>query len=275
MTPVTAFALRSCAFLILLLTTVTVGAAEEQVGETSPSASLGVLLSYGSVDGFAQTPAGGNPGSSSSCRPTLDELGIDRAAFYDVLAGLRWRRWGFYLGYQAIDLSGQAVLSQSLTSRNVTFPAGTSMSSDIRFNLLRVGAGWKFGLAGGRLELFPIGEVGVLDFSYDLSGGGEMVARDYAKGYLGFGLAGRYHINHRISAILNAQASVPISNTPQIAVLTGGFEFDLLPASRDARPSVFLGGGAQQIEYEDNQELPNHFNVDLGPFVTAGLSVSF
>jgi hypothetical protein len=109
-------------------------------------------------------------------RPTLDELGIDRTSFYDVLAGLQWRQFRFYLGYQAIDLSGQAVLSESLTTHNVTFPAGTSIGSDIRFNLLRMGAGWKFSLAHGRLELFPIGELGVLDFSYDISGGGEMTS---------------------------------------------------------------------------------------------------
>jgi hypothetical protein len=276
MRPASALSLRNCALLVLLLTTVAVNAEEEQqVAGASLSGSFGVLLSYGPVDGSVQTPAGGEPGSSSAGRPTLDELGIDRTTFYDVLAGLRWRRLRFYLGYQAIDLSGQAVLSQSLTSHNVTFPAGTLVSSDIGFNLLRMGAGWKFNLARGRLELFPIGELGVLDFSYDVSGGGQAASRAYAKGYLGFGLAGRYRINTRVSAILNAQASVPISNTPQITALTGGFEFDLLRAGRGARPSVFVGGGAQRIEYQDNQELPNDVNVDLGPFLTTGLSVSF
>lgn len=271
----TAFSLRCSTLVALLSVTPVVNAAQEQAPEVSLSASLGVLLSYGPVDGSVQTPAGGEPGSSSPGRPTLDELGIDRTTFYDVLAALRWRRWRFYLGSQAIDLSGQAVLSESLTSHNVTFPAGTFMSSDIRFNLLRMGAGSKFNLVGGRLELFPIGELGVLDFSYDISGDGQMTSRDYAKGYLGFGLAGRYHINTRVSAILNAQASVPISNTPRITALTGGFEFDLLPTGHDAHPSIFVGGGAQRIEYQDGQTLPNDIDVELGPFFTAGLSVSF
>ncbi len=275
MTPVTVFSLRCWALVALLSITSVVDAAKERTPEVSLSASLGVLLSYGPVDGSVQTPAGGEPGSSSSDRPTLDELGIDHTTFYDVLGGLQWRRFRFYLGYQAIDLSGQTVLSESLTTHNVTFPAGTSVDSDIRFNLLRMGAGWKFSLARGRLELFPIGELGVLDFSYDISGGGVMTSRDYSKGYLGFGLAGRYRIGTRVSAILNAQASVPISNTPQITALTGGFEFDLVPPGADARPSVFLGGGVQRIEYQDGQELPNDINVDLGPFITAGLSVSF
>lgn len=275
MKPATAFPPRVFAPLVLLLTTVAVDAAEQRAPEASLSGSLGVLLSYGSVDGSVQTPAGGEPGSSSPSRPTLDELGIDRTTFYDVLGILRWRRFRFYLGYQAIDLSGQAVLSEALTTHNVTFSAGTSVDSDIRFNLLRMGAGWKFSLARGRLELFPIGELGVLDFSYDISGGGQMTSRDYSKGYLGFGLAGRYRISTRVSAILNAQAPVPISNTPQITALTGGFEFDLLPPGTDARPSVFLGGGTQRIEYQDGQELPNDINVDLGPLITAGLSVSF
>ena len=208
MTPLTVFSLRCWALAALLLITSVADAAEEQAPEGSLSGSFGVLLSYGPVDGSVQTPAGGEPGSSSSGRPTLDELGIDRTTFYDVLAGLRWRRLPFYLGYQAIDLSGQAVLSQSLTTHNVTFPAGTSVSSDIQFNLLRVGAGWPFNLARGRLELSPIGELGVLDFSYDISGGGEMTSRAYSKGYLGFGLAGRYRINSRSQRDFQC-ASVP------------------------------------------------------------------
>lgn len=237
--------------------------------------SLRGSFQYGPVDGFLQTPQGGNPGSSSHRRPILDELDIQDAAFYDLLVSVQWQHLCLYAGYHPIELEGQAVLSQSLVSRNVIFPAGTHVRSESDFNWLCVGAGWKFVFADRRLEFIPKAEFAVLDFSYKLSGGGQAVDREYIKGCVRLGVESRYRFSRVISVSLDAGASVPISNWPQIAALTGAIEFALLPGSRRVRPTLFLGGGVQRIEYEDNQELPNHFRVDFGPFVTTGFVISF
>jgi hypothetical protein len=101
------------------------------------------------------------------------------------------------------------------------------------------------------------------------------VERSYSKGCVRLGLESRYRFTRVVGVSLNADGSVPISNTPQIATLTGGVEFDLWPGSRRVHPRLFLGGGVQRIEYEDNQTVPNHFRVELGPFVTTGLGLSF
>ena len=140
---------------------------------------------------------------------------------------------------------------------------------------LRAGAGYKFELANHRLELFPKADVALLDFSYKLNGGGEAVDRSYSKGCFRIGMEGKYRCFGPVSLRLDAEASVPISNTPQIAVFTGDVEFDLLRRSKRFHPVVFVGGGWQRIEYEDNQTLPNHIKADFGPFVTAGLGMSF
>jgi len=267
--------LRSAIFISLLLASLGLRGAEDRPASTPLMVSFRGQFNYGPADGFLQTPAGGQPGSSSRHRPTLDELDIDKAAFYDVLGSVQWRSLNLYAGYQAIPLNGQAVLSQTLISRNVTFPAGTHVHSENDLNWLRAGAGWKFFVLDRRLELLPKAEFAVLDFRYQLSGGGQAVERSYPKGCVRLGLESRYRFNRVVSVSLDADGSVPISNTPQIATLTGGVEFDLWPGSRRVHPSLFLGGGGQRIEYEDNQTLPNHFRVDLGPFVTTGLALSF
>lgn len=252
---------------------------EKELAQENPHPALEVSLrggfQYGPVDGFLQTPQGGNPGSSSPRRPTLDELDIHDAAFYDLLASVQWRHLYLYAGYHPIELEGQAVLSESLVSRNVVFPAGTHVRSENDFNWLCVGAGWKFVFADRRLEFIPKIEYALLDFSYKLSGGGQAVDREYIKACVRLGVESRYRFNRVISVSLDAAASVPISNWPQIAAFTGTIEFALLPGSRRVRPTLFLGGGAQRIAYEDTQELPNHFRVDFGPFVTTGLAISF
>lgn len=249
------------------------------LAEENPRPVLEVSLSgsfrYGPVDGFFQTPQGGNPGSSSHRRPTLDELDIDDATCYDVLASVQWRQLWLYAGYHPMKLNGQAVLSESLVSQNVSFPAGTDVRSENDVNWLSVGGGWKFEFADRRLEIIPKAEFAYLDLNYRLSGGGQTVDREYINGCVRLGLETRYRFNRVISVSLDAGASLPISDWPQIAALTGTIEFALWPEKRRVRPKLFLGGGMQRIDYEDTQELPNHFQVDFGPFVTTGLAISF
>ena len=267
--------LRFATILSLLLASLGLRGAQDWPADRPLSASFRGQFSYGPAAGFLQTPAGGQPGSSSRRRPTLDELDINDAAFYDVLASVQWPSLSLYAGYQAVGLDGQALLSRSLISRNITFPAGTRVQSSTDLNWFRAGAGWKFSLFDRRLELVPKAEFAVLDFKYGLSGGGQAVQRSYPKGCVRLGLESRYRFSRVVSVSLTGEGSLPISNTPQIAALTGGVTFDLLPASRRVRPALFLGGGAQRIDYEDNQKLPNHFRVDLGPVVTTGLAISF
>lgn len=266
--------LRHALVSSIVLTALVLRAAEEheQVSETF---NVRGSFLYGPVDGFLQTPAGGEPGSSSSRRPTLNELDINNAAFYDVLGLVHWRRLAFYAGYEGIGLDGDSVLTDELISHGATFPAGTSVHSQVDLNWLRAGVGYKFELANHRLELLPKADLALLDFSYNLSGGGEAVDRSYSKACFRLGMEGKYHCFGPVSLRLDAAASLPISNTPQIATFLGDVEFDLLPRSRRFHPVVFVGGGWQRIEYEDNQSLPNHIKVDFGPLVTAGISLSF
>jgi hypothetical protein len=259
--------------LVLLMTQPLHGAEDESTNRLL-TLSLSGYFHYTAADGFLQTPAGGEPGTSSARRPTLDELGIHDAIFYDALASVRWRQLNFYGGYQAVALDGDAVLSQELISRGATFPAGTRVQSQTDLNWFRIGIGWIFPLATGRWEISPKAELAVLDFNYRLSGGTETVDRGYAKGAARLGLESRYRITRRLSVSLDGAGSIPLSNTPQLATLNGLLEYKLFANSR-VHPALYLGVGAQRIEYEDNQKLPNHFRVDLAPLITAGLGISF
>lgn len=261
----------------LALFFITMAAPAQPPADASPawSGTLRSGLQYGWVDGFLQTPAGGEPGSSSLRRPTLEELGIDDAFFYDVQATVRWRHLELSAGWQGMGLDGSGTLSETLVSRDQVFAAGTRVHSQTDLDWFRVGAGWRFEALEGRLAWVPRVELAVMDFSYELSGGGQAVDRSYAKGALRLGMEGRYRFNRVTSLFLDLGGSLPLSNTPQIATVTGGVQFDLWPGQRRVHPLAYLGVGAQRIDYEDNQELPNHIRVDVTPYLTAGLGISF
>ncbi len=266
---------RRASALLLLFVPAVVGYAQEDLTPRSLEFTVQGAVSYGAASGFLQTPEGGQPGSSSSRRPTLHELGIDDTPFYEGSLRVQIHHFGLYGGYQHIGLQGDGTLTSDLVSRGVTFPAGSPVETDTRVDWYSVGAGWKIMTLERRLELFPKAEVAFLDYHYELSGAGQSVNRDFVKACVRLGLESSYHFSRVLSLRLNADASPPISNTPQIARVAGILELQLLPRSKTVRPVVFLGTGAQRIDYEDNQDLPNHVRVDLAPYGTAGLGLSF
>ena len=231
--------------------------------------------SYGYVDGFTQIPLGGAQGTSSKRRPSFDELGIHDGGFYDVGLDARWGHLGFYGGYQGIELDGHGQLASPLISHGLSFDTGDSIHAKTSFDWFRIGGGWTFGFAGGRLELFPKLDVAVLDFGSHLSDASQTTTRSYAKGCFRLGLESSWQINRILTLRLDGAAATPIANTPQIATLSATLNWRLFPRSRWFRPDLFFGGGAEWIDYQDKQSLPNHVQLTLGPFVTCGLAISF
>jgi hypothetical protein len=230
---------------------------------------------FGDVEGFMQTPSGGKPSTSSHERPTFDELNIHDVSFYEGRLDVKWRHLDFFGGYQYIRLDGDGTFSEPLVSRGVTFAAGDPFDTKNQFDWYRVGAGWQFDFLEGRLAVMPKLDFALLDFSYKLSSGAQEVDRSYSKGTVRPGVEVAWRLTRWVSLHLDGSASVPISNTPQIADVIGTVQFDLLPGHHRVKPTLFVGGGAEWIDYEDDQPMSNHIKANLGPFVTAGLSISF
>src|SRR6266571_8640843 len=87
---------------------------------------------YGPVAGHLQTPSGGQPGTTSSNRPTLGQIGINTASIYDAEVLPSFRDHGMYIGGQWIRLSGERRLEEKLISQGETFPAGMDVKSDVK-----------------------------------------------------------------------------------------------------------------------------------------------
>jgi hypothetical protein len=232
-------------------------------------------FNFGPIDGFLQTPAGGRPGTSSTHRPKFDELGVNDVAFYDTRLNAQWRHLVVYGGYQFIRLSGSDTLSQPLVSHGVAFAARDRLSTDDQLDWSRAGAGWSFVFLDHRLDLTPKAELALFNFQYHLSSASRSADRSYIKGCARVGIDSKFHLNRILSVNLDGSASLPLSNTPQIATLTATASLRFLPESHRLKPHLFGGVGMEWIDYEDNQSLPNHIKADIGPFLTAGITATF
>ena len=239
------------------------------------SFSLRPLVQYGPVEGFLQTPAGGRPGSSSEKRPALEELNIDDGLFYDLELAAAWKRLAIFAGAQWIHLDGRSTLDEPLITHGESYAAGDQVGAEINFDWYRFGGGWKFEAFEGRVEIAPKLEFALLDFRYELSDAIQNTKRDYMKAVVRPGLLLLYQASPRLVLRVDGATSLPLSNTPQISTVTAGVEYKVFKSQPRIDPWLFLGGGFERIDYEDNQELPNHVELELGPFISGGIVLRF
>jgi hypothetical protein len=250
-------------------------------GVDEPNFSLQATYLYGPANGFVQTPSGGEPGTTSRKRPRLDEVGIDDASIADAEGRARWGPQEAYAGGQWVRLAGEDTLADDLISQGRTFPAASDVSSDVKLDWYRVGYRYRFewdDRSTGRpvFTLAPGVGADLLDFGYTLDGtsGGERADRSYIKAGAQLGLEADWHITNRWSLVADTLCSVPIPNTPFIVKADLTARYRLLTRRRwDV--TALAGIGYERIEYEDDQTVPNHVQVDFGPMLVVGLNVRF
>lgn len=234
---------------------------------------------YGSIDGFLQTPSGGHRGTTSHKRPTFDELGINTVLSFDSSLNAHWKMHTLTFGAQLNRVSESSTLHNPLTSRNITFPANSEVDSDIRLDWYRVGYLYTFDLSrkDNKKTIFisPGVDTALLDFNYKLKGHDDQhVDRSYKKAALRLLCNIDWMIIEGLDLQAKASISLPISNTPSIVNLSLVAE-KLIFSKSGITGSAYLGVAYQKIEYEDNQDVPNHIKAEMWPLVTTGLKLKF
>jgi hypothetical protein len=237
----------------------------------------GAAFLRGPIHGRVQTPRGGEPGTTSSHRPSLEEVGIDDATGGDFWANMSWGHHGLYLGGTIMHLSGSSTLDSTLVSQGVTFPAGSPLDAHVNLDSYRFGYRYVFplDLAGRTIEVYPSVGATVLNFHYTLSSPGtEKVDRSYAKVGAQAGVGATWPFTDNFSLTVQAHAPIPVVHWPQIFSTQAAVEYRVLERD-DLAVSVLVGLNYDWISYKDSQQTPNDIKADIGPLVLLGLEVAF
>ncbi len=236
---------------------------------------------HGDIEGFLQTPRGGQAGTTSTNRPAFDELGFDDVEIFDTSLTVQRDQHIFSAGARLIRLDGSATLTDDLISQNVTYPAGSFVTSDVQLDWYRLGYRYEFSFdpgGGNRLLLSPGAEAVMFDFDYQLDGPGELrTDRSYAKGGVRVGGTAKWLTSGRFSLEAGGFWGIPIDGSAEIfsAELVARYRLWGADSQRGAGGSVFLGVAWDEIEYEDDQATPNHINVEMGPLIIVGFEIRF
>ena len=136
---------QSQMLLVAALASVSAGAAEPADRRVAIEAGMGFL----SHDGFLQTPAGGQPGTATAGRPTLDELDAGGGRYRWVAGAVGFGRYVLHVRYTAISDSGRATLLAPLVSQGNVFDAGSDVSTVLSLDGLSLAFGRSFAVGHG------------------------------------------------------------------------------------------------------------------------------
>lgn len=236
-------------------------------GKLSVTSSVG----WFKADGYLQTPAGGTPGTSDLKRPKLEEIDIEELFYTEHL--INWERGPLtiYGGFTILGDDSSGTLSSDLMSRQ-QFYAGERYAAKMEFNQYKLGTKYTFksDFLGG-VDIKPMAEVTMMDFVYVLDTGRADIERSYMKPTFRVGGEISKQVMENLDVAVYALSSIPISNTPMIidSGLIGTLWFF------DRTFGVGLEAKTSFLDYEDNQELPNHLRLEADLALLAKITYSF
>lgn len=251
---------RYCLFVLFL--------AQSTYAEVFQFDLAGAVLT-GDLEGYMQTPAGGQPNRSDVNRPTFAELGIDSFTAYETEFGVSWAKNRVYAGASILRDSQSTVLSADLLSQWQQFRQGDVVDADIQLDWFKVGYLRSFQpKSWDRLSFEVGGDVVLFSFSYQLTNGEQNVDRAYSKGGYRLGGKANYAFSDRLSVNAGIFVPLPASGSAEI------FSFDIICEYKFTRSiSGFAGIGVREIDFEDNQEFTNHVVAEMNPSFQVGMKV--
>ncbi|OHB62568.1 MAG: hypothetical protein A2168_01605 [Planctomycetes bacterium RBG_13_50_24] len=224
---------------------------------------ISVKQGYAPISGYIQTPAGGNPGTSDIKRPTFNELDVDHADYTDIDLYYSKGNYTPYIGLRLMDVDSSGVLEKDLNTQGQTFLKGEFFDHETSFNIYRFGA--KYDLT----YLSPKVELAMMDIDYQFESAGIQVEHSYTKSAVRLGAEKTFSID-ALEILFEASGSVPLSNMPEIYTVGAVVKYWFADY-------VNIGLDVQYfyLDYEDNQDLPNHLRLEMQPAVSVFLQYRF
>lgn len=230
-------------------------------------------ISFGKcqINGFLQTPSGGEPGTTDMKRPTFRELNIDEIYIYNIFVKAGKRKHYFYFSGNIITDSSSGIIQNDLTTHAEFFPAGTRFETYIdlsyysfgyQYNMYSTETGW-------HKNLYLLGGLMLWNFDYKISDSAKSTRRDYIHGNGEIGFLFEISRNNVFTSVLIRTALPnPINFSSELQA-----KYRILKKN----PEFFLGFGVSYhyIEHKDSQEVPNHIRAEIGPCVTGGFEIRF
>ena len=227
----------------------------------------------GKMDGFLQTPDGGMPGRTDRHRPSFEELDIDSTDNIELTFNLNKGPANYYLTATPINFKESLTLDSSLLSQWIQFDAGDQIKADIKMSQYRFG--YQYSFTSDSIADFSYslsGDIALFDFHYQLDSYDKHVNRSYMKAGYRIGMTLDYSFSEQSSMELKLYNSLPFPNTVEVRTLDLSGHYVLWKKKNIV--SLIFGVSYHRIDYQDEQEVPNHIVAEMGPMIRLGFTLT-
>ena len=234
--------------------------------------SITASLWIASLDGYIQTPLGGQFGTTSTRRPTISELDQDGITGLGVAtASLLFReKHEIIISYTGLERRGSTTLERDLVTHGQSFPSGSRVNSSLEMPLIRIDyrPRWLQGKFRG-WTLTPVIGATRLDFHYrldspDTTGNAN---RHYDLYYPHYGAVVAGRLGHHVSTEFELLGSVGLSHVASLDA-----DIRLLVHfidESDFNASLVFGVRGMWFHYRDDQDdEQNDIRIRVGSFST-------
>ena len=252
--------MRSYFSIILLLFT------QATTAEVVNQFDFSLSITEGRVEGYVQTPDGGQVGSTDAKRPEFEELEIEEMASYDGEFGWLRGKNRYYIGANFNRSSENTTLATDLKSQDFQFLAGDFVDSDIQLDWYRLGYQRLLASTIPGVSYRVGGDVVLLRFHYELNNGLLKADREYNK--VGYRVGGEiaYEVSETFGLNLSVYVPLKFDSTADITTIDATAEFIFSPVFK-----VIGGASLQRLSFEDQQTFPNNIEADIEPMFRIGM----
>lgn len=226
----------------------------------------------GVLHGYAQTPQGGSPGTTSFQRPSFEELQKNHDAFWQ--AGLQAQVFDYWVEMEYLFLNPNAThrLDTPLLTHAKHIPANELFYMQIEYEwyTFSIGKCYQFGLQSWRF--IPKLEFNWLHYDYEFVTTTVESSRGFSLITGGLNLDIIKRFNNCWTAFGRLQYQLPLSNLKYNRSYIGVSYLMWENNGICLRP--YLKTGIIQLDYEDTQTIPNHIRYTNFPYIALGVSLA-
>jgi len=232
---------------------------------------LSGYYAFSNIDGFQQTPKGGQVGSTSPRRPNYDELHIRSNSDMQLGVALGYNDFQLELDYLPIHLDGETILSPSLITHDISLSTGRYFAAHVDDELYSLRLSYVHAMCT-KWQIQPKLNVHWLSHDYHFESIPFSSTRAFAASGISLGLQSDYHLTSQWLLSANLDIAVPVSNLDVYqAKLAIGYQY--FHSNFTLIPTLSLEW--HEVRFKDNQTIPNYLKYSAFPTIALGVKIGW
>jgi len=223
------------------------------------------------IDGFQQTPKGGQIGSTSLKRPDYDELHIKSNSDIRLDLMLGYNDFLLELEYLPIHLDGETILSSNLITHDIGLSSGRYFSAHVDDELYSLRFSYVYAMCS-KWQVQPKLNVHWLSHDYHFESPPFASKRAFAASGISLGLQSDYQLFSQWLLSANLDVALPITNLDVYqAKLAIGYQY--FYSNMTLIPTLSLKW--HEVRFKDNQTIPNYLKYSATPTIALGIQIKW